>query len=158
MGLAGVVVWAAKYLFSTVGQAAVGVFVLAVVNGILIAIVLGYLEDRTKKSGALIVRSSVETRKRTHMKSPGAAPEMVIPKTWDPDEVAIHLRSLQHNPNVAKVFIASLVTRFVTGQDNLVANPETSCRYHSWGTGPPDPGYGFPANSTSARNFGPETR
>lgn len=47
--------------------------------------------------------------------------EILLPKSWDPDEVGIQFRNLKNRPNVLRVFVDSIVTRFVTGQDDRVA-------------------------------------
>jgi hypothetical protein len=47
--------------------------------------------------------------------------EFLIPKNWDPEEVGIQFRSLKRKPDVLRTFVDSVVTRFVIGQDELVA-------------------------------------
>jgi hypothetical protein len=47
--------------------------------------------------------------------------QFLIPQTWDPNEIGIQVRRLQNNASVARVYVDSVIKRFVIGQDNQTA-------------------------------------
>src|SRR5579884_1372288 len=47
--------------------------------------------------------------------------QFLIPQNWDPDEIGIQVRRLHGNASAARVFVDSIIKRFVLGQDSQTA-------------------------------------
>jgi hypothetical protein len=73
---------------------------------------------------SFFVPASIKTEFRESfvedLNSMGQKP-FVIPQSWNLNEIGIQVRSLRRNPNVLKIFVDSVVERFITGQDDRTA-------------------------------------
>jgi hypothetical protein len=62
-----------------------------------------------------------DARERRMQMKPNSVSPFVIPKEWDPSEVGIQLRRLQHDQPVLKIFVDAVINRFITKQDHRLA-------------------------------------
>lgn len=65
-----------------------------------------------------VIQGAVVSNKESKSMPEG---QFLIPKNWDPDEIGVQIRKLRHNRSVLTAFVDSVITRFVTGQDQLVS-------------------------------------
>jgi len=87
------------------------------VGGVLTAASFFIPQSNPVPSGEIILAGQKEN---TSMIS-GSSGSFIIPQNWDPADIGIQVRRLQPDSSLVKIFVDSVVNRFIVGQDSQTA-------------------------------------